>query len=91
MYAANRINILFSNMGSSVQEIVVELNLKGFDVDEFWILDNSHWDFKGLKRDNPEPTLSLPDGSTATVKFHYEEGYTLDVNERQTTSEDVED
>ena len=34
MYQANRITILFENMGTSVEELIQDLKLKGFDIDD---------------------------------------------------------
>lgn len=90
MYQAERINTLFANMGTSVDELVKDLKLQGFDVDETWIMDNSHWEFKGLNKSNPEPILTLPDGTIAIVAFHYPDGYELVINKEIEMNEDIE-
>lgn len=91
MYAARQIDILFENMGTSVDELVKDLKLQGFDVDETWIMDISHWEFRGLNKSNPEPMLTLPDGTTAIVEFHYPDGYELVINRKIEMNEDIED
>ena len=91
MYQADRINILFENMNTSVEELVQDLKLKGYNIEDTWILDNSHWEFKGLNKANPEPMLTLPSGDTAVVEFHYPDGYELVIQKKQIIEEDVGD
>lgn len=90
MYQANRITILFENMGTSIEELVQDLKLKGFAIEDTWILDNSHWEFRGLNKANPEPMLTLPNGNTAVVEFHYPDGYELVIQKQQIIEQDID-
>ncbi len=76
MYEANRLQIFLDNMGASVQQIVNELHMEGdWDVDDVWILNNSHWKFR--KAEGMLPTLMLPSGRKACFEFRYHDGFDI--------------
>ncbi len=81
MYQANRIEIFLNNMGVSVQDLVNNLRVQGeIDVNDVWILDNSHWTFK--KEQGSLPTLTLPSGKIAVIQFKYQSGYEVFIDEK---------
>lgn len=80
MYQASRIELFLDNMGTSVQDIVNDLQMQGeLDVNDVWVLDNSHWTFK--KEFGALPTLRLPSGRVAVFEFFYQMGYEVVISE----------
>lgn len=71
-YAGNKVERFLNNFGVYADDLVKELQLEGIDVDMTWILDENHWNVKGVyKIDGP---LTLPDGRQVEFLWDYNEG-----------------
>lgn len=88
--ASSRVERFLGNFGIDVNELAEDLALECPEVDLAWVLDENHWQVKGVyKIDGP---LMLPDGREVEFAWDYNEGtiYQI-VGERNISSEDVED
>lgn len=75
MYSKNRIAIFLANMQLSLSDIIKSIKLEGIEVDESWLLNESHWDFGS---ETTDARILLPNGQTALFNFNYEE-HTYDI------------
>lgn len=70
--AGSRVERFLGNFGLDVRELAEDLALECPDVDLAWVLDESHWQVKGVyKIDGP---LMLPDGRQVEFLWDYIEG-----------------
>lgn len=84
MFEGNKLSIFLANMQISPSDIVKELALQGFEVNEAWILDQNNWTFHS----DDDADIILPDGDIAYFVFNYNE-HTYDIEvEARTISED---
>lgn len=75
MWSHNRISIFLANMQFDVHDIVDFIKLQGIEVDEAWILNESHWDFT---TETTDARITLPNGKLILFNFNYEE-HTYDI------------
>lgn len=74
MYSTNKVRIMLANFRIDPEDIKQELELMtGQQISVDWILDESHWNFKGQK------SLLLPNNQIAYFALNYEEhSYVID-------------
>lgn len=71
-YSGSKVQRFLGNFGIYLDDLVKELQIEGVDVNEAWILDESHWVSKGVYKINGP--LTLPDGRTIDFLWDYNEG-----------------
>ena len=70
MLSNNRLAIFLANFQLSADDILKDLQLKGVDISEDWLLDQTHWDFhKGVE----DADITLPDGTIAFFTYNYDD------------------
>ena len=77
MLSGNRLSIFLANFQLSITDIMKDLQIQFADINEDWLLDQSHWTF--YQDDDAE--IMLPDGRIAYFVFNYYE-HTYDIEVR---------